>query len=229
MIAETEVLEWRELERLLNQVNTQTPTGARNYALLQLMAQTGLRCGEALAVEWRDIRREEWPREAGHVEVWVLRLRRQHTKGKRPRQGIPLASATRAALARWNEWRARLGLRSGPLFCTVSRGQKIHGVPTARGFAPGRARTLLRPGRALNSRYVRQLLRRLADKAGISRRVHPHMLRHTALTDLYDRTHDLRLVQQVAGHATTRMTERYTHVRPIALAEAMGAFEADPC
>ena len=64
---------------------------------------------------------------------------------------------------------------------------------------------------------------RLAKKAGISRRVHPHMLRHTALTDLYDRTHDLRMTQQVAGHSSSRMTERYTHVRPVDVARAMGA------
>jgi site-specific recombinase XerD len=72
---------------------------------------------------------------------------------------------------------------------------------------------------------VRALVARLARKAGIDKRVHPHMLRHTALTALYDRTRDLRLVQHVAGHTTSRMTERYTHVHPMALARAMGAVE----
>ena len=51
------------------------------------------------------------------------------------------------------------------------------------------------------------------------------MLRHTALTELYDRTGDLRMVQDVAGHTTSRMTERYTHVHPVAVARAMGAIE----
>jgi integrase len=51
------------------------------------------------------------------------------------------------------------------------------------------------------------------------------MLRHTALTELYDRTGDLRLVQDVAGHTTSRMTERYTRVHPVAVARAMGAIE----
>jgi integrase len=45
------------------------------------------------------------------------------------------------------------------------------------------------------------------------------------LTELYDRTGDLRLVQDVAGHTTSRMTERYTHVHPVAVARAMGAIE----
>ncbi|MEN6641415.1 MAG: tyrosine-type recombinase/integrase [Armatimonadia bacterium] len=92
------------------------------------------------------------------------------------------------------------------------------------GFAKGHG--CFEPGEALDARYVRQLVKRLADKAGIERRVHPHMLRHTALTALHDKTHDLRLVQHVAGHTTSRMTERYTHVHPIAVAEAMGAIDS---
>jgi site-specific recombinase XerD len=36
---------------------------------------------------------------------------------------------------------------------------------------------------------------------------------------------DLRLVQEVAGHTTSRMTELYTHVHPVAVAQAMGAVE----
>jgi integrase/recombinase XerD len=64
------------------------------------------------------------------------------------------------------------------------------------------------------------------EEAGIAKRVHPHMLRHTALTELYDRTRNLRLVQNVAGHSSSRMTERYTHVHPVDVAEAMCAGEA---
>jgi site-specific recombinase XerD len=212
---ETEVLEQAELEALLGQVNTRTPTGARNFAMLQLMAQTGIRCGEALQVKPGDIRRETWGTNGGQVKVWVLRLPRRATKGKRNRQGIPLTAATRQALDRWREQRAALRVKGGPLFCTVSKGQ-------ATGFGEG---AKLRPGQPLDSRYVRQLVARLADKAGIDRRVHPHMLRHTALTALYDKTRDLRMVQDVAGHSTTRHTERYTHVHPLAVAEAMGALE----
>ncbi len=51
------------------------------------------------------------------------------------------------------------------------------------------------------------------------------MLRHTTLTELYDRTGDLRMVQDVADHTTGLMTERYAHVHPIAVARAMGAIE----
>jgi integrase/recombinase XerD len=208
-------LEQHEVDALLGQMSTRTPTGARNRALLQLMAQTGVRCGEALQVKPGDVREETWERNGETVKVWVLRLPRRATKGQRDRQGIPLTSATRQALDLWQQQRAKLGLRGGPLFCTVSEGQ-------ATGYGQGKE---LRPKQPLDSRYIRQLVARLAKKAGIDRRVHPHMLRHTALTALYDKTRDLRMVQDVAGHSTTRHTERYTHVHPVAVAEAMGALE----
>jgi integrase len=218
VMQETDVLEAEELEALLAQVNTRCPTGARNYALLQLMAQAGLRCGEALAVRADWMRWERWQRNGDGGRVFVLRVPRDATKGKRPRAGIPLTAATRTAIEHWREKRAALGIRNGPLFCTISRGRR------RAGFAK---RARLSPGRSLNGRYVRELVARLARKAGIGRRVHPHMLRHTALTALYDERRDLRMVQEIAGHTTSRMTERYTHVHPVELADAMGALERD--
>lgn len=215
MKQETEVLEPEELEAIFAQVNTRTPTGARNYALLQLMAQTGIRCGEALQVRAEHIRQEVW----NGTRVWSLRLPQEATKGKQPRQGLPLTAATRQALQVWHDQREALGIGEGPLFCTVSEGKRQAGFSAGEG--------LLVPGKALNPRYVRDLVKRLAVQAGITRRVHPHMLRHTALTALYDKTHDLRMVQTVAGHTTSRMTERYTHVHPLAVAEAMGALDGD--
>lgn len=217
MTSETPTLDDHELEALLGQINTRTPTGARNSALLQLMAQTGVRCGEALQVKPSDIRQEEWGSNGDRVKVWVLRLPRKATKGRKPRQGIPLAPATRQALELWLGKRSALGIQGGPLFCTISKGQR------QAGFADGAGELV--PGRALNDRYVRDLVKRLAKKAGIEKDVHPHMLRHTALTNLYDKTRDLRLVQDVAGHTTSRMTERYTHVHPLSVAKAMGAIE----
>jgi integrase/recombinase XerD len=217
MTQETPVLEAQELEGLLAQANTRTLTGARNYALLQVMAQTGVRCGEALQVMAGDVRQEEWGTNGGRVKVWVLRMPAKTTKGGTPRQGLPLTAATRQALEVWQAKRAALGIGDGPLFCTVSEGKR------QSGFAQGDGELV--PGRALNPAYVRALVARLAKQAGIGRRVHPHMLRHTALTALYDKTRDLRMVQTVAGHTTSRMTERYTHVHPLAVAEAMGALE----
>jgi len=51
-----------------------------------------------------------------------------------------------------------------------------------------------------------------AEKAGIEKKVYNHLLRHTALTDLYTKTKEIRLVQQVAGHASIQITQIYTHI-----------------
>lgn len=216
---ETPTLSATELDALLSQCNTRTPTGARNYALLQLMAQTGIRCGEALQVTAAMIGEEAWGDNGNSVQVWCLKLPKRTTKGQKPRIPLPLTAATRAALDAWQAHRDALGIKGGPLFCTVSTGAR------KAKFAEGDGELIA--GEPLNSRYVRDLVKRLAKKAGITGDVHPHMLRHTALTGLYDTTQDLRLVQEVAGHSSSRTTERYTHVHPVAVARAMGAIDEE--
>jgi integrase len=51
-------------------------------------------------------------------------------------------------------------------------------------------------------------VRNMGEKAGIGR-LHPHTLRHTYLVRLYNAEHDLRFVQEQAGHASPKTTARY--------------------
>jgi integrase/recombinase XerD len=77
---------------------------------------------------------------------------------------------------------------------------------------------------------MRSRLTKTAEAAGVSTRVTPHMLRHTAATQLIEAGVDIRYIQRLLGHASLSTTEIYTHVSDRALkrvvsdADVLGRF-----
>lgn len=70
---------------------------------------------------------------------------------------------------------------------------------------------LTRVGQQLSTRSIREIVRRVAARAGVSR-VHPHSLRHAFASHILNRGVDVRYVQEFLGHANVRTTQISTHL-----------------
>ncbi len=86
------------------------------------------------------------------------------------------------------------------------------GRPKLSGKRENNALFLNRYGRRLAERRVQRILEKYTKIAGIGKRVYPHILRHTFATHLLDGGADLRVVQELLGHASLSSTQIYTHV-----------------
>jgi site-specific recombinase XerD len=78
----------------------------------------------------------------------------------------------------------------------------------------------------ITPRAVQRLLKKHAAKAGITRKVTPHVLRHSFATDLLSNGADLRSVQALLGHANIGTTQIYTHVTDSHLREVHKKFHS---
>jgi integrase/recombinase XerD len=179
-----EILNEQELEALLDQPNRNCPTGLRNYAMMKIMADLGLRASELLSLDMRDI---DWT--SGKLAV-------RQGKGKKDRI-LWLSMDDLELLQSWREIKPQ----SDYLFCTLKGGK-------------------------VSDRYLRDMVKRLANKAGIDKDVHPHTLRHTFATDLYRETKNLRLVQKALGHSSLAATQIYTHIVDAELEAALKGFRS---
>jgi integrase/recombinase XerC len=105
-------------------------------------------------------------------------------KGSKQRM-VPVGSHARTALAAWREEVAAKA--DAPVF-------------------PGRG------GKPITPRAVQLRLRQIAQRQGLFKRVHPHLLRHTFASHMLESSGDLRGVQELLGHADLGTTQIYTHL-----------------
>jgi len=162
-------------------------------------APTGLRNRALIALLYRaGLRINEaltlYPKD---LELADGSVRVLHGKGGRSRT-VGLDPGAAAIIERWLDARSRLGLGGRhPVFCTLR-------------------------GHRMAAAYVRVMLKRLAARAGIDKRVHAHGLRHTHAAQLRAEGVDIAIISRQLGHASITATARYLdHLAPTAVIEAM--------
>jgi site-specific recombinase XerD len=91
-----------------------------------------------------------------------------------------------------------------------------HGRPLLAAAGDGHDDTLFlsTKGAALSDRGIRARIDHLVKRAGLPERTTPHTLRHSFASHLLEGGADLRVVQELLGHASLSTTQVYTHVSP---------------
>lgn len=90
----------------------------------------------------------------------------------------------------------------------------------AKGTPEREAVFLNKRGKRLSRQSVWEIMQTCAARAGITKKIHPHSLRHSYATHLIQGGADVRTVQELLGHASVTTTQIYTHISPVGLIEA---------
>lgn len=172
-----------EQTRLL-QVIGEHRRGFRDHVIFAVALGTGLREHEIAALDVSDISDVE-----GRVRRRVrLRVFKRSNSDPEIQQAV-LNETLRTKLRHYLGWMERHG----------------------RSVDPGEPLFVSRKGNRLSTRQMRTLFTRWQERAGFERRFPFHVIRHTAITNIYRITKDLRLTQRFARHKSAASTERYTH------------------
>lgn len=176
------VLNEEERLALLAQPNQRYVTGHRNYMIMTMMFNLGLRLSEAVKLKWDDI------------DLFSNILMVREGKGKKDR----------TLYIKDNNWRGeddkyKLEIWRGRLVEHFGGKLPDHVFPTLKGTS-------------ISSRYIQQTIGRYSIKAGINKHVTPHTLRHTFATDFYRFTKDTVIVKNTLGHSDISTTMIYVHL-----------------
>ena len=156
------------------------PISLRDYLLLELLYSTGARVSEVVGINLNDISENQ----VGSEKIWILKLR---GKGGKERI-VPLGSFAKSAIDNYLV-RCRPSLsknnNENALFLNV-RGTRLSRVSAW------------------------EIVKKTAKKIDLSERVTPHIFRHSYATHLLDGGADIRVVQELLGHASVTTTQIYT-------------------
>lgn len=178
-----------QVTRLLNTPPADTAQGLRDRALMELLYATGARITEAIELDVDDI----VPLEADE-HTTVVRLFGKGSKERIVPLGSYAVEAVNAYLVRGRPAQAAAGQGSPALF-------------------------LNRFGKRISRQTGWNVLKTAAEAAEITTDISPHTLRHSFATHLLQGGADVRVVQELLGHASVTTTQIYTHVTAETLRE----------
>lgn len=187
-----------EVTRILEAAGTDTATGLRDRALLEFLYSTGARISEAVGLDVDDISLPDPEARSGEAGPAIVRL---FGKGSKERL-VPLGSYGARALDAYL-------VRGRPLLAAKGKG-------TPALFLNAR-------GGRISRQSAWTILKAAAEKANITRDVSPHTLRHSFATHLLEGGADVRVVQELLGHASVTTTQVYTLVTADTLREIYAA------
>ena len=171
-----------EVEQILNNIKIETPAGYRNRAILELLWATGMRVSELSGLNFEDLNLE-------HNEIRVL--------GKGSKERIILVTdRAKNFLKRYIETARALIPKGFP-------------VPDTSGNSPV---FINNTGYRLQTKTIRNAINEIVEKINLPKHVTPHVFRHSFATHLIENGADLRVVQELLGHASISNTQIYTHV-----------------
>ena len=186
-----------DIQRLLAVPDRETATGLRNRAILEFLYATGARVSEMLNADIDDVHFEGTLTDEDGNQITLPGYVRLFGKGNKERL-VPIGSYAQKAIQDYLV-RARPSLVA-------------HGKGTAALFVNGRGGRLGRQGAWL-------ILKEAAEAAGLSSDFSPHSMRHSFAKHPLQGGADIRVVQELLGHASIATTQVYTKVTPEGLME----------
>jgi site-specific recombinase XerD len=204
---EVEFLEGDELERLLKSPDGDSLRALRDRAMLEILFSTGLRVSEACKLN-----RDSFNLDKGEFSV--------RGKGEKIRV-VFLSETAKLALKTYLIKRKDI---DPALFVRILKGKSGGGVVDSIRVQTGKAQKVRLAQMRLTPRSVQRIIKKYAIKAGITRRVTPHTLRHSFATDLLISGADIRSVQVMLGHSSITTTQIYTHITDKQLKEVHKSF-----
>lgn len=171
-----------EVEEILSNINIDTPAGYRNRAILELLWASGMRVSELSGLNFGNLNLE-------NNEITVF------GKGSKERI-ILITDRAKNYLQSYIDYARSMiakGYNLGPI------------TDTSPVF-------INKTGYRLQTRMIRNVINDIVEKIELPKKVTPHMFRHSFATHLIENGADLRVVQELLGHASISNTQIYTHI-----------------